>query len=152
MNDRNVFLLLLLLLMLIIRKNLLNTTNDIIYIFKPSINNTLPLPLINDYCELLNTIQSEIFPNYRLYGNNNNGILCVSHHLHNNNCNKIYLLYNQFGSRIFKKDIHLKLPLLFNKFNNNKHIIDNITLSFFNNYYKDILILNIMNLVYIIFH
>merc|ERR1719397_1767058 len=65
------------------------------------------------------------------------GVLGISHHLHAEECGKVYLSYGAHKSRVFKDGILERLKHVFNVNNRRRHRIDCNTKVEFENSYRD---------------
>ncbi len=122
-------------IMLIVRGNEDYSINDTIYVFKPNINNLIIDKHVSDYVELMYLLNSKsmIIPGSMP---DDMGVLGFTHHLHVIDCNKVYISYGNYKSRVFKNNMLDKIKYLFNWHNDKRHIIgENTKTDFMNNYY-----------------
>eukprot|EP01083_Nonionella_stella_P090595 253081_1 len=110
--------------MLIVRGNKDDSNDDTVYIFKPTLNNSIPANAISDSVELTWLLNSKA-PIVPGLSPNDEGVLGFTHHLHSRECNKVYLSYGDHKSRVFKHDLLTKLKTLMDC---HKEVIDHDTI------------------------
>eukprot|EP00484_Ammonia_sp_Unknown_P000223 CAMPEP_0197022160 /NCGR_PEP_ID=MMETSP1384-20130603/3060_1 /TAXON_ID=29189 /ORGANISM="Ammonia sp." /LENGTH=1041 /DNA_ID=CAMNT_0042450139 /DNA_START=64 /DNA_END=3189 /DNA_ORIENTATION=+ len=126
-------------IMLIVRANPDDSYDDTVYIYQPADDRYKYIAdkTFSDPVELLYLINSkqDIVANLP---STSAGILGWNHHLHSAECNKIYLSYGNYKSRVFKGDLLSKLELLFDRHNGRRHYIPPATRQDFMKDYIDL--------------
>ena len=99
------------LILLVVRRNVADSADDTVYIFKPKENGSIPPGPVSDHVDLtyLLRTKSDIVPGLAW---NAEGVLGLSHHLHSAESNKVYLSYGQHKSRVFKRSLLQRLSVL----------------------------------------
>jgi len=123
-------------ILLVVRGNRDDADRDTLYVFRPEMASEIAPPHVSEFVEMSYLVNSTR-PIVDGLDSDAEGVLGFCHHLHAQECGKVYLSYGAHKSRVFKNGFMERLRPLFDEKNRDRHLVCANTTTEFVNAYAD---------------